>query len=76
MTNIRTERIDAAVASAGELIAALQDHGAVTSAQARLIVEAAVRASVPNAEPFEIRDSAKRISGELEGAGKNDCPTG
>jgi hypothetical protein len=74
MTNVRTERIDAAVASASELIAALQDHGAVTAAQAKLIVEACVRASVPSAQAFEIRDSANRIAGELRGA-DNDSST-
>jgi hypothetical protein len=46
----RADRIDACVAKAGELIGALQQHGAVTPNQAKLIVEAVVRAEVPNAE--------------------------
>jgi len=40
----RTDRIDAAVSAASELIGFLQDAGPVNGAQARLIVEAAVRA--------------------------------
>jgi hypothetical protein len=32
----------------------------------RVLVEAAVRAVVPNAERFEIVASARRIAGELE----------
>jgi hypothetical protein len=62
----RTDRIDAAVSAAGELIGFLQDAGPVNGAQARLIIEAAVRAEVANAEEWEIRDSAKRISKDLE----------
>ena len=69
MTNVRSDRIDAAVAAGGELIAALQDHGPVTPGQARLIVEAAVRASVSNAEPWEIKTAVERIAGELSGGG-------
>jgi hypothetical protein len=65
MTNVREERIDLAVCGASELIAALQDHGAVTTGQAKLIVEAAVRASVPNAEQHEIRASAKRVAADV-----------
>jgi hypothetical protein len=62
----RTDRIDAAVSSAGELIAALQDEGPVNGGQARVIIEACVRAAVGNAEPWEIRASAARVSKDLE----------
>jgi hypothetical protein len=54
----RADRIDACVAKAGELIGALQQHGAVTPNQAKLIVEAVVRAEVPNAELWEVRGTA------------------
>jgi hypothetical protein len=59
--NARSNRIDAAVSAAGELIAALQDEGSVTPRQARVIVFAAVRAAVPNFEEWEVRRSATRI---------------
>jgi hypothetical protein len=62
----RADRIDSAVASAGELIAALQDEGPITGGQARVIIEACVRAVVGNAEPWEIRASAQRVSKDLE----------
>ena len=52
--NARANRIDNAVASAGELIAALQDEGPVTPRQSRVIVFAAVRAAVPNFEEWEV----------------------
>jgi hypothetical protein len=61
MSDARAERIDNAVASAGELIAALQDEGPVTPRQARVIVFAAVRAAVPNFEEWEVRGSAARM---------------
>ena len=64
----RIERIDVQVSKAGELIGALQQKGPVTPGQARLIVEAVVRAAVPNAEAFEVRESAARIATELGGA--------
>ena len=66
----RTGRIDGAISAASELIAHLQDAGPVNSAQARLLIEAAVRASVANAEQWEIVASAKRIAGELKGEGE------
>ena len=65
MADARTERIDDAVASAGELIGFLQQEGPVTPGQARLIVEAVVRAAVPNAKDWEVRESAARIATEL-----------
>jgi hypothetical protein len=71
MTNVRSERIDDAVAKAGELIGALMTKGPVGPGQARLIVEAVVRAAVPNFEGWEVRDAAKRIASELEGVGAN-----
>jgi hypothetical protein len=66
MANARTDRIDDAVASAGELIGFLQQEGPVTPGQARLIVEAVVRAAVPNADDWEVRESAARITTKLE----------
>jgi hypothetical protein len=66
MAHARTERIDAAVSAGGELIGFLQQEGPVTPGQARLIVEAVVRAAVPNAEDWEVRESAARIATELE----------
>jgi hypothetical protein len=66
MADARTDRIDTCVSKAGEFIGALQQHGSVTPNQARLIVEAVVRAAVPNFESWEIRDSARRIVAEGE----------
>jgi hypothetical protein len=66
MSSTRTERIDAAVSAAGELIGCLLIEGPVTPGQARLIIEGVVRATVPNAEGFEVRESAARIATELE----------
>jgi hypothetical protein len=71
MSDARTNRIDAAVGDAGELIGFLMDQGPVTPGQARLIVEAVVRATVPNAEDWEVRGSATRIATELEGRHEN-----
>jgi len=67
----RVDRIDVCVAKAGELIGALQQEGAVTPNQAKLIIEAAVRAAVPNAEDWELRESATRIATELKGRHEN-----
>jgi hypothetical protein len=71
MAVARTERIDAAVSAAGELIGCLLIEGPVTPGQARLIVEGVVRATVPNAEGFEVRESAARIVAELRGQHEN-----
>jgi hypothetical protein len=68
MSDPRTNRIDDAVSAAGELIGMLMTKGPVGPGQARLIVEAVVRAAVPNFEGWELRDSANRIATELEGA--------
>jgi hypothetical protein len=68
----RADRIDDAVSRASELIAALVDLGPVTPQQAKLIMVAAARAAVTNIEEFEVRDSAQRIAGELEGMGKRE----
>jgi hypothetical protein len=62
----REEKIERAVAGAGELISALQEHGPITPAQARLLVLAAGRAAVPNLESWEAFDAAQRIAKELE----------
>ena len=64
--NVRTERIDAAVSAAGELVGSLLDLGPINPAQAKLIVEAAVRAAVPNYQNFEVRESAARIAAEVK----------
>ena len=66
--NARSNRIDDAVSAAGELIGMLMTKGPVGPGQARLIVEAVVRAAVPKFERWELRDSANRIAAELEGA--------
>ena len=68
----RADRIDNAVSAASELIAALMDFGPITPQQARLIMMAAARIAVTNIEEFEVRDSAQRIAGELEGVGKRE----
>jgi hypothetical protein len=68
----RADRIDNAVSAASELITALMDLAPVTPQQARLIMMAAARAVVTNIEEFEVRDSAQRIAGELEGMGKRE----
>ena len=68
----RADRIDNAVSAASELITALMDLAPVTPQQARLIMMAAARAVVTNIEEFEVRASAQRIAGELEGMGKRE----
>jgi hypothetical protein len=65
----RTNKIDAAVAAAGELIGNLMHKGTINPEQAGLIVRAAVRAAVPNFEEFEVRESAERIVAEVEKLG-------
>ena len=72
MSHVRANRIDDAISAAGELIGMLMTSGPVGPGQARLIVEAAVRAAVPNFEGWEVRDAAKRIADELEGAGNGE----
>jgi hypothetical protein len=62
----RQEKIERAVANAGSLIGALEDHGPITPAQARFLVLSAARTAVPRIELWEIWDAAKRIAGELE----------
>ena len=66
MSNPREDRIDTTVSAASELIGFLQDAGPVNGAQARLIIEAACRAAVPNAQDWKVRESAARIATELE----------
>lgn len=60
-TNIRKERIDNAICIGTELIAALMEFGPVNSQQANLLIQAAVRAAVPNAEFFEICERVREI---------------
>jgi hypothetical protein len=67
----RTEKIDAAVSDAGQLISALLEMGPLTPAQCSVLVMAAARAVVPNFEEWEARDSAIRIVKELEDEDKS-----
>jgi hypothetical protein len=60
MTNIRSDRIDAAVAAGGELIAALQDHGPVTPGQA-LWPPCALRCQTPNRGKSKLRLNVLRV---------------
>ena len=79
MSDARTDRIDDAVSAGAELLGFLSRGGPITPGQARLVIEAAVRAVVSNAEDWEVRDSAARIAGELEAEGGkrgNDCSIG
>jgi hypothetical protein len=62
----RNEKLERAVTSAGELISALQEHGPITPAQARVLVLAAARAAVPRLESWEAFDAAQRVAKELE----------
>jgi hypothetical protein len=66
MADARSDRIDAAVSAASELIGTLQEHGSITPNQARVLIEAAVRAAVSNFQEWEVRASAKRVAAELE----------
>jgi hypothetical protein len=69
MADARTDRIDDAVSAGAELLGFLSRQGPITPGQARLVIEAAVRAVVPNAKDWEVRDSAARIAEELETEG-------
>ena len=67
MNDACTDRIDAALGGAGELIAALTEAGPLTKAQVQLIVQAAVRAAAPDFKWHEIAAAAKRIVGAGHG---------
>jgi hypothetical protein len=69
MSDARTNRIDDAVSAGFELLGFLSREGPITPSQARLLIEAAVRAVVPNAKDWEVRASAVRIADELEAEG-------
>jgi hypothetical protein len=69
MSDARTDRIDDAVSAGVELLGFLSRQGPITPGQARLVIEAAVRAVVPNAKDWEVRESATRIADELEAEG-------
>ena len=76
MSDARTDRIDNAVSAGAELLGFLSRRGPITPSQARLLIEAAVRAVVPNAKDWEVRESATRIAEELEAEGGkrgHDC---
>ena len=76
MSDARTDRIDDAVSAGAELLGFLSRVGPITPGQARLVIEAAVRAVVPNAKDWEVRESATRIAEELEAEGGkrgHDC---
>jgi hypothetical protein len=60
-TNVRKERIDTAICIGTELIAALMEVGPINSRQANLIIQAAVRAAVPNVAFFEIAERVREI---------------
>ena len=72
MSNARADKIDDAISAASELIAALMDLGPIAPAQAKLIMMAAARAAVTNIQEFEVRASAVRVAGELEGMRKHE----
>jgi hypothetical protein len=79
MSDARTDRIDDAVSAGAELLGFLSRGGPITPSQARLVIEAAVRAVVPNAKDWEVKESAARIAGELEAEGErrgNNCSIG
>ena len=79
MSDARTDRIDDAVSAGAELLGFLSRRGPITPSQARLLIEAAVRAVVPNAKDWEVRASAVRIADELEAEGGkrgNNCSIG
>jgi hypothetical protein len=61
----RTERIDAAVSDAGQLITALLEKGPLNPAQCSVLVLAAARAVVENFEEWEAHDAAIRIVKQL-----------
>jgi hypothetical protein len=61
----RREKIEDAVCRAGELISALEEHGPITPAQARLLVHAVARAAVPNLQGWEVWQAANLIAKEL-----------
>jgi hypothetical protein len=65
----RNERIEGAICNAGLFIAELMKVGTVDPKQASLLIEAAVRAIVPNATFGEICEGARRIVADL---GKRD----
>jgi len=60
-TNIRKKKIDQAICIGTELIAALMEFGPINSKQANLIIQAAVRAALPNVEFFEIAERVREI---------------
>ena len=51
VTNLREEKIDAAICAAGALISALLEQGPLTPAQAEVIIAAAVAKAVPKLRP-------------------------
>lgn len=61
MTGRRENKIADAVCRGTELIAALMECGPVNSQQASLIIRAAVKAAVPNAEFWEICAVAREM---------------
>ena len=69
VTNLREEKIDAAICAAGALISALLEQGPLTPAQAEVIITAAVAKAVPNFALFEIRERAKVIAADVNKQG-------
>jgi hypothetical protein len=64
----RAEKIHVAVTRAAQLIGMLCDEGEVTSGQAKILMTAAVRGAVSNAQEGEITYAARHVLKELETA--------
>lgn len=65
MTVERFDKIAACVVLGCELIAALRDHGEINSAQAKVIINSAVMAKIPNAKDDEIKAAARVVQAEI-----------
>jgi hypothetical protein len=64
----RTEKIDAAICVAGELVRILLDLGPLNSEQVGIIIDGNVRAAVPDAREYEIIARARVIAADLSAA--------
>jgi hypothetical protein len=73
MTMTRSDRLDAAVATAGQLVSALLEKGPLTQAQVALLIRAAGRAAVPNFQDWEAHDAARRVLADI-GAAMDSAP--
>lgn len=68
----RVQLIDDAISAGASLIAALMEVGPVNPQQGHVIIMAAVRAAVPNAEFFEVADRARLAMRDLSKLGAKD----